>query len=203
MRTTQLTLLACGAAALALSACNNQENPGQSDPVNAVQDATSEAVGSVSAMTAGQTVEGYVMNAAMGDMYEIQAADMALERTENAQVRELAQMIKNDHQAASQRLQSAAQAAGETVPTELDERRQGMLDNLRAASSAEEFDRVYIAQQVAAHEEALALHRGFADSEEHPQLAQHAQMVIEPIEMHHRRAEQLQEGMGQDGGNEG
>ena len=69
---TRLTLLACGAAALTLAACNNQENPGQSDPVNAAQDATSEAVGSVSAMTAGQTVDGYVMNAAMGDMYEIQ-----------------------------------------------------------------------------------------------------------------------------------
>ena len=191
---TRLTLLACGAAALTLAACNNQENPGQSDPVNAAQDATSEAVGSVSAMTAGQTVDGYVMNAAMGDMYEIQAADMALERTENAQVRELAQMIKTDHTAASERLRAAAQAAGETLPTELDERRQCMLDNLRAASSAEEFDRVYIAQQVAAHEEALALHRGFADNDENAALAQHAQSVIEPIEMHHQRAEQLQEG---------
>lgn len=196
MRTTHLSLLACGAAALALSACNNQENPGQSDPVNAVQDATSEAVGSVSAMTGGQTVEGYVMNAAIGDMYEIQAADIALERTENAQVRELAQMIKNDHTAASQRLQAAAQAAGQTVPTELDERRQGMIDNLRAASSPAEFDRVYIAQQVAAHEEALNLHRGFADNDDNAQLAQHAQAVIQPIEMHHQRAEQLQEGMG-------
>ena len=191
---TRLTLLACGAAALTLAACNNQETPGQSDPVNAAQDATSEAVGSVSAMTAGQTVDGYVMNAAMGDMYEIQAADMALERTQNAQVRELAQMIKTDHTAASERLRAAAQAAGETLPTELDERRQGMLDNLRAASSAEEFDRVYIAQQVAAHEEALALHRGFADNDENAALAQHAQSVIEPIEMHHQRAEQLQEG---------
>lgn len=198
MRNTHLTLLACGAAALALSACNNQENPGQSDPVNAVQDATSEAVGSMSAMTGGQTVEGYVMNAAMGDMYEIQAADIALERSQNAQVRELAEMIKRDHTAASERLMPAAEAAGQTPPTELDERRQGMLDNLRAAS-ADEFDMVYLNQQVAAHEEALALHRGFADNEDNATLAQHAQAVVEPIEMHHRRSEELQESLGNEG----
>ena len=53
---------------------------------------------------------------------------------------------------------------------------------------------VSLAQQVAAHEEALALHRGFADNDENAALAQHAQSVIEPIEMHHQRAEQLQEG---------
>lgn len=195
---TRLTLLACGAAALALAACNNQENPGQSDPVNAVQDATSEAVGGTSAATLGQTVEGYVMAAAMGDMYEIAAADIALERTQNAQVRELAQMIKNDHTAASQRLAPLAQAAGQTIPTELDERRQGMLDNLRAAS-ADEFDMVYLNQQVAAHEEALTLHRGFSDNEDNAGLAGHAQSVVAPIEMHHQRSEQLQESLGNEG----
>ena len=185
-------LLAGVACVALLAACNQEQSP---EAVDKVQDMAAGPVGQTSAATMGaNTVSAYVPSAAIGDMYEIQAADMALERTENAQVRELAQMIKTDHTAASERLRAAAQAAGETLPTELDERRQGMLDNLRAASSAEEFDRVYIAQQVAAHEEALALHRGFADNDENAALAQHAQSVIEPIEMHHQRAEQLQEG---------
>ena len=185
-------LLVGAACAALLAACQQERSP---EVVDKAQDMAAAPVGQMSAATMGSNSQAaYISNAAMGDMYEIQAADMALERTENAQVRELAQMIKTDHTAASERLRAAAQAAGETLPTELDERRQGMLDNLRAASSAEEFDRVYIAQQVAAHEEALALHRGFADNDENAALAQHAQSVIEPIEMHHQRAEQLQEG---------
>ena len=190
-RTLKILLLA-GAGSLALAACNAEEQPGQSEPVNAAQDAMGAAVGSTSAATLGaNTVEGYVSNAAEGDMYEIQAADIALERTQNAEVRQLAEMIKRDHTAASQNMRAAAQAAGQTLPTELDQRRQGMLDNLRAAS-AEDFDRVYIEQQVAAHNEALTLHRGFADNTEHPELAAHARSVVEPIEMHLEMAQRLE-----------
>src|SRR5690606_42132389 len=85
----------------------------------------------------------------------------------------------------------APQAAPDvTVPTELDERRQGMIDNLRAAS-AEDFDRVYIDQQVAAHNEAVTLHRGFSDNSDAPQLAQHAGTVLPKIEAHLQHAERL------------
>lgn len=191
MKRSLTLVLTAGAASLALAACNNaEENPGQTEPVNAAQDAMGAAVGAGAAMLGAQTVEGYVSNAAEGDMYEIQAADIALERTQNAQVRELAQMIKTDHTAASQRLRAAAQGAGQTLPSELDERRQGMLDNLRAASAAD-FDEVYVDQQVAAHNEALRLHRGFADNTDHPELAAHARSVVESIERHLRMAEQL------------
>lgn len=190
MKTSLTLVLMAGAASLALAACNGEDNPGQSEPANAAQDAMGGVVGAGAAVLGAQTVEGYVSNAAEGDMYEIQAADIALERSQNAQVRELAQMIKADHTAASERLRAAAQGAGQTLPTELDERRQGMLDNLRAAS-AEDFDSVYIDQQVAAHNEALRLHRGFADNTDHPELAAHARAVVDPIERHLRMAEQL------------
>lgn len=183
-------LLLAGAGSLALAACNAEESPGQSEPVNAAQDAMGGAVGAGAAMLGAQTVEGYVSNAAEGDMYEIQAAEIALEKSQNAQVRELAEMIRRDHTAAAERMRAAAQAAGQTLPTELDERRQGMLDNLRAAS-AEDFDEVYIDQQVAAHTEALTLHRGFADNTEHPELAAHARAVVDPIQAHLDMAERL------------
>lgn len=194
MKMSHLALASVLALGGGLAACN--ENPGQSEPVNTAQDALSVPVGQMSAATLGaNTVEGYVTNAAIGDMYEIQAAEIALERTTNAQVRELAQMIRDDHTAASQRLRSLAPRAGEDgrgveLPTELDQRRQGLIDNLRAAS-AQNFDEVFINQQVAAHREALTLHRGFADHDGAPQLADHARQVVPNIERHLRMAEQL------------
>lgn len=186
--------MSAAAGALLLTACNQQE-AGQA--VDKAQDAVSVPVGQTSAATMGANmVSAYVPNAAMGDMYEIQAADIALERTQNAQVRELAQMIKTDHTAASQAFKAAAPQAAPDVqlPTELDQRRQGMIDNLRSATAAD-FDRTYIDQQVAAHQEAVTLHRGFSDNTDAPTLAQHARTVLPKIEAHLQRAQALQSSM--------
>jgi putative membrane protein len=180
-------------AALVVAACGQQEP----DAVGSAQDAASVPVGQTSAAVMGANmVSAYVPNAAMGDMYEIQAADIALERTQNAQIRELAQMIKTDHTAASEAMKPlAAQAAPDVeIPTGLDERRQGLIDNLRSAS-AEAFDRTWIDQQVAAHQEALTLHRGFADNTDAPALAEHARTVAPRIEAHLQGAQRLQSGM--------
>ncbi len=187
-------LLAGVACVALLSACNQEQSP---EPVDKAQDMAAGPVGQMSAATLGaNTVGGYVPNAAEGDMYEIMAADIALERSQNAQVRELAQMIKTDHTAASNAMKAVAPQAAPNValPTELDERRQGLLDNLRSAS-AENFDRTWIDQQIAAHNEALTLHRGFSDNTDAPQLAQHARSVVPKIEAHLRQAEQIKAAM--------
>lgn len=186
--------MSAAAGALLLTACNQQE-AGQT--VDKAQDAVSVPVGQTSAATMGANmVSAYVPNAAMGDMYEIQAADIALERTQNAQVRELAQMIKTDHTAASEAFKAAAPQAAPDIqlPTELDERRKGMIDNLRSATAAD-FDKTYIDQQVAAHQEAVTLHRGFSDNTDAPTLAQHARTVLPKIEAHLQRAQTLQSSM--------
>lgn len=183
------------AGLLGLAACgdgNDTNAVGQSEPVNAAQDATSAVVGQTSAATLGaNTVGGYVSNAAIGDMYEIEAGRMAQERGVSAEAKALGEMLVSDHTAASERMKGLAQAAGETVPIEMDERRKGLLDNLRAAQGAE-FDRVFAEQQVAAHQEALTLHEGFADNTDHPELAAHAREVVPRLQAHLERARALE-----------
>lgn len=187
--------LLAGVACIALlAACNQERSP---EPVDKAQDMAAGPVGQMSAATLGaNTVGGYVSNAAEGDMYEIMAADIALERSQNAQVRELAQTIKTDHTAASNAMKGLLpQAAPDvTPPSALDERRQGLLDNLRSAS-AENFNATWLDQQIAAHNEAITLHRGFSDNADAPQLAEHARAVLPKIEMHLRRAEEIKAAM--------
>lgn len=187
MRKT-LMMSAAALAALTLAACNKQEaadaNPGQSAPVNAAQDAAAAAVGATSAATLGaNTLQGYVSNAAMGDMYEIEAAKIATEKSKTKGVLDLAKMIQTDHTAASNQMKPLASAAGQTPPAELDERRKGLLDNLRAASAAD-FDKVFLDQQEAAHSEALTLHQGYADNGEDAGLKGHAAKVAPKIQAH-------------------
>lgn len=187
-------LLAGVACVALLAACNQEQSP---EPVDKAQDMASAPVGQMSASTLGaNTVGGYVPNAAEGDMYEIMAADIALERSQNAQIKALATTLKTDHTAASNAMKVLLPQAAPDVslPTELDERRQGLLDNLRSAS-AENFDRTWIDQQIAAHNEALTLHRGFSDNADAPQLAQHARAVAPKIEAHLRQAEAIKAAM--------
>lgn len=193
--------LICAAAvsALALTACsrqeaaNNEANPGQSEPVNAAQDAVGAAVGQVSASTMGaNSTEAFVANAAMSDMYEIQAGKMAQEKAQSADVKAFGKMMVTDHTAMSNEMKAAAQAANLTLPTELDQRRKGMIDNLTAASGAD-FDKVYLAQQDAAHGEAHTLVTGYAENGDNAALKALAQKAAPKIQAHHDKVKQLQQ----------
>ncbi|MFN4177631.1 DUF4142 domain-containing protein [Phenylobacterium sp.] len=190
--TRALLICAAAASALAVAACNRQEPAGQTKPVNAAQDAVGSAVGQMSASTLGaNTTEGFVSNAAISDMYEIQAGQMAQQTGRSADVKAFGKMMVADHTAMSNEMKPLAQAAGQTVPATLDERRKGMLDNLTAASGAD-FDRVYLAQQEAAHEEALTLMRGYADGGDNAELKALAQKAIPKIQAHLDRVNQIQ-----------
>jgi Predicted outer membrane protein len=191
--------LASIASAALLAACgqgdNAQENA--SEAVNATQDMTSGMVGQTSAATMGaNTVEGFVTNLAVGNMYELRAAEVAQSKSNNAQVKELASMITRDHTGAGEKLQATAPTAAPDVmiPTQLDERRQGLIDNLNAAS-ADDFDKVYLEQQVAAHNETLTLLNGFSDNTDAPALAALARELVAPVTMHRDRAQQLLDAM--------
>lgn len=184
-----------GVACLALlAACNEQ---GASPAVDKAQDMAAVPVGEVSAATLGaNTASAYVPNAAMGDMYEIMSSDIALERSQNAGVRELATMLKADHTQASTNLKATIAEMNPPMeaPIALGQRRQGLIDNLRSAGAVD-FDRVFLDQQIAAHNEALTLHRGFSDNTDAAPLAAHARTVVPKIEAHLRMAEELKAGM--------
>lgn len=187
-----IRVLFVGAAALALlSACSQQ--PGESEPVNAAQDAAAGPVGQMSAATVGaNTVGGFVSGMAMSDMYELEAARIASTRSSNAGIKALAGMLTTDHTASSNKLKSLAPTAAPnvTLPTALDERRQGMIDNLNSASAAD-FDRVWLTQQVAAHNEALTMLNGFKDNTEAAPLAALAGEVIPKVTMHRDHAQDM------------
>ena len=197
-----ILVVAAASAALTLAACQKKtaeptaDAGTTSEAVNAAQDATAAAVGATAAATVGpMTTESFVTNAAISDMYEIQAGQIAQTKGQSAGVKDFGKMMVTDHTAMSNTMKPLVRAAGVTAPTGLDERRKGLIDNLNAAAPAD-FDKVYLNQQEAAHNEALTLHRGFADNAEHPELAAHAQAVVEPVSMHLDRAEALRETMG-------
>lgn len=195
----RLALTAVAVVAISLAACQktdqaaNPADPGTgNDAVNTAQDATSAAVGATSAATLGQmSTDAFVTYAAISDMYEIQAGEIAQRKGQSADVKAFGKMMVTDHTALSNAMKPLATAAGQTLPTGLDERRKGLIDNLNAASSAE-FDAVYLSQQEAAHSEALTLMQGYAENGDNAGLKDAAVKAVPKIQAHLHQVKRLQ-----------
>src|SRR5438309_10685373 len=207
-----LMLSAAALASMSLAACNKPANdpnasqgaqtgnPGQTQPVNEAQDKVGAAVGAASANTAGSmSTDAFVSNATQSDMYEIQAGQIAQQRSKNPDVKAFGKMMVTDHTAMSNEMKPLIAAAGQKPSPDLDQRRKGFLDNLKAAPAAD-FDKTYIDQQVAGHQEALDLMKGYADHGSDAGLKGGAGKAVPKIQAHLDRAKQIQASLSNGGG---
>jgi putative membrane protein len=134
----------------------------------------------------------YVQNAARGDMFEIQAANTALDKTKSDSVRNFAQMMIDDHTASSEKLKSALQKSNIKVsfPKDLDKKHSGMLDRLKKASAAS-FDQAYLQSQLAAHRDMLNLHQGYSRNGDNDALKQLASEAATVVQKHLSQLQQM------------
>lgn len=189
-----IRILMTSAAALALAACGGGNDADNMATDTVALDAGNEMAMDDMAPTAGVPASGqeYATMAAASDLYEIESARLAMEKSENAEIDELAQMIVTDHEKSTADLMTAAQQAQPpiTVTPEMNAEQQANMEALRAADAAS-FDSTYLQQQVMAHQKALAMVQGYAQSGDVPSLQQHASTVAGPIQQHLDRAQQL------------
>ncbi|WP_420138872.1 DUF4142 domain-containing protein [Sphingomonas sp.] len=186
-------------AALALAACNSHKDEGaetglgNSAAATTVVDTTAQAVGATTAPLAN-SVEAFVTNAAISDMFEIEAGKIAAEKAKSPTVKAFGTMMVKDHTATSAKMKATLASANVAVtpPADLDDRRRGMIENLRAAAPAD-FDKVYLDQQTAAHQEALSLMKSYADDGENAPLKKLATETIPVIQQHFDQVRKLDE----------
>jgi putative membrane protein len=198
-----ILMTAAAAAALSLAACNkpaatsatntaSDAATAANQPVNAAQDTVGAAVGQTSAATLGSRDTGaFVSNASQSDMYEIQAGQLASTRAKNADVKAFGKMMVTDHTAMMNEMKPLVTAAGQKPADKLDERRQGFIDNLKQATDAN-FDKTYIDQQVAAHNEALTLMQGYASDGPDAGLKAGAAKAVPKVQAHLDKAKSMQ-----------
>jgi putative membrane protein len=141
------------------------------------------------------TTQGFVTAAATSDMYEIAAAKIALDRSSDPAVKKFAKRMIHDHSATTAAVKKIlAGGVAATPPADLDERRKGLINDLKAARPAD-FDKTYIDQQVAAHAEALTLFKGFADHGDNAALKTFASDTAPKIQEHDDMAKAIQGGL--------
>jgi len=171
------------------------------EAVSAVEDAVASLVGQVSAeMTT--TTRGFATAAAVSDMYEVEAGRIAADRARSDEVKAFARMMVDAHTKTTAGLKSAISAgkADVTLPTAVDNRRQGMLDNLRGADAGD-FDYRYMTQQVAAHREAERLFDGYSKDGDNQAVKDFAAKTVGDIRSHLTQAEALRNRVSQTASN--
>lgn len=134
----------------------------------------------------------YLRAAASGDQFEIQSSQLALQMSHDRQVRQMAQMLITDHRRLSADTMAAARRSRiSPPPAMLTPEHMAMLRDLRQARPGQ-FDMAFNQAQIAAHQEALALHRGYAERGDVPALRATAAKAVPVVEMHLREAQQHQ-----------
>ncbi|AEG51026.1 putative outer membrane protein [Sphingobium chlorophenolicum L-1] len=184
-------------ALLLLAGCDQTDGvPNDAGPANGSATVAKHYEGpkpeGVSSPDDAVTTTFYIPQAAISDMYEMEAGKIAMVRARAPEVKAFARMMVEDHRKSSERLKQfvADNPVNIAIPQNIDPRRQAMLGDLNGAGD-QEFDSVYVGQQAAAHQEAFNLQSSYAKGGDYPALRKVAAAAVPIIAAHRKQAEAL------------
>lgn len=96
----------------------------------------------------------FAMEAAGMGIMEIELSQIALEKSDHAGLKALAESIKNDHEKANEKLEEILDNYHWDIPTEMTEKQERMVDKLGDVSD-EEIDEAYLRMMVSTHQKAI------------------------------------------------
>jgi putative membrane protein len=117
-------------------------------------------------------------------IFEVQSSQLALQKSQNADIKAFAQKMIDDHTKAAEDLKAAAAKDGVTVPTALDADLTENLQKLQGASAAD-FDALYVQMQTDAHIAAVGLYAGYASGGTPGAIKDHATKTLPTLKMHY------------------
>jgi putative membrane protein len=127
----------------------------------------------------------YVAMAGQSDLFEIKSGQLAEAKSMNPAIKKFAQQMVDDHTKSTKMVMSALKADGmqDAPPASLSADQQAMITELKSENGAD-FDKTYVAQQLTAHQDALALQSGYAEGGDDPKLKAAAGQIVPVVKMH-------------------
>jgi putative membrane protein len=135
---------------------------------------------------------GFARAAAIGDLYEIDASQIALQRSLRDDVKQFARHMIEDRTTAAHELQAtlAALATPLTPPTQLDARHRSLIEDLEGADE-DDFDHRFIAQQHSAQGGAITLFKTYRERGHDQALRMLCAKALPAMERHMQAIEQM------------
>jgi putative membrane protein len=145
----------------------------------------------------------FVEKIGQANVAEAKLGQLAAERAANAQVKQFAGRMVNDHQKANTELKQIASKMAVQLPADLDAKHQELYDRLSKLKGAE-FDREYMKAMVDGHQEVLSELERHADdsagrsvgtsgdaSEAHASVTGYAKKMVPDVRQHLEQAKQI------------
>lgn len=147
---------------------------------------TAFAIGAASPLLAAPApmAPDFVKQAGASDLYEKTSSEMVLKTAKNAKVRDFANMMIRDHTKSTADVKAAATADGlKPGAPKLMPDQAKMIADLKAAKPADR-EKVYVQQQVMAHQKTLDLMQAYADGGDKPHLKGVAGKIAPVVQTH-------------------
>lgn len=141
----------------------------------------------------------FMMMAATSDMNEIGLSNVALQKSQNEEVKKMAQMMIDDHTKSSEELKPLAMSKGVMLPADMDAKHKAMMDKMSMMSGAE-FDMMYIKAMVKDHEKAVKLFQKESTSGKDMEAKAFAVKTLPVIQGHLTMAQSMMSGKMMNGG---
>lgn len=135
----------------------------------------------------------FAQNAAMAGMAEVKLGQLALEKSNNDDIKKFAQMMVDDHTKANDELKSMAQSKSIELPTDIG-KHQKDYDKLSKLSGTE-FDKEYADGMVKDHKEVVSMFEKEANKGDDPDTKAWAAKTLPTLQMHLQHAQDLQKMM--------
>jgi putative membrane protein len=144
-----------------------------------------------SAMSKTVTPQSFATQAAVIGKAEIELGQLAAQKSQDKGVRDYAQRMVKDHQAADAKLKKIAGEESLTLPQALDPEHQALKTKL-SALQGEAFDREYAKAMAKGHDKAVALFESASKAEKMPaELKEFAASTLPTLKEHMEMAHEL------------
>ena len=139
-----------------------------------------------------RNTQDFIQNAVIGNQFEIETSQQALERSKNGAVRDFAQKMVDDHMKAGQKLKDTLKREGLAglAPTTVDAKHR-KIENRLARDSGDKFDRDYVAAQVDAHKDVVSLFKRYSRNGDDIGLRHVAGQLLPTLREHQQMAYDL------------
>ena len=139
--------------------------------------------------------KAFVKKALEGNMAEIQMGQLALQKSSDDQVKQLAQRMVDDHGKMQDQLKPVAEQMGVKVPDGPSKGQMKKMDKMKSLSG-DAFDQAYIKDMVKDHKSDDSDFKQEAQSTQNPQLKQMVMQSDQIIESHLQQIQQIAQAKG-------
>jgi putative membrane protein len=197
MKKNTLNLMLIGTMLIGLSACNSNMTT-HDDSVDTAQKMNEAMTDNNStANNPGQVTEDdtkFAVMAADAGMAEVELGKLALSKSSNADVKQYAQMMVDDHTAANNKLMTIAASKQITLPTAISDKHKKHVEDM-SKMSGKDFDKHYVDMMVDDHGEVVDAFKKENENTKDAELKSFTSETLPTLMKHHDQAKALKDKM--------